>query len=334
MNASRYIEIVRRFQNAELTVVGDLMMDEYLWGRATRISPESPVMVVEVDRETRVPGGAANVVNNLLAMGARVHVVGVIGHDEAGTALVEALKQRGADTSGIVTDRSRPTTRKTRVVAHNQQVLRVDRERARPISEDTAEELYERLEETAASSQAILISDYNKGVVTPSVAQAVLGLARGRGALVTANPKPSNAHLLNGMDLVSLNRSEAEALTGAGAFADAGLLQTQGEELRRKLGVQTLVVTLGPDGLALFHSCGSEHVPAHPVEVFDVAGAGDTVISTLTLALIGGSTLREAAVLANHAASCVVRKVGVATVTADELIGDWTGDADAPSTEA
>ncbi|MGC8667944.1 MAG: bifunctional heptose 7-phosphate kinase/heptose 1-phosphate adenyltransferase [Chthonomonadales bacterium] len=333
MNADRYIEIVRQFRGAHVTVLGDLMMDEYLWGRATRISPESPVMVVEVDRETRVPGGAANVVNNLLSLGAHVRVIGVVGNDEAGDALVAALTEKGADTSGIITDPSRPTTRKTRVVAHNQQVLRVDRERAQPISEGTAEAIHARLNECAASP-AILISDYNKGVLTASVARAVRHLALRRSILTTANPKPANVHLLEGLDLVSLNRSEAEALKGPGSFARTEALWSSGEDLRCRLGIRTLVVTLGPDGLALFHTSGAEHVPAHPVEVFDVAGAGDTVISTLTLALVCGATLREAAVLANHAASCVVRKVGVATVTPGELIADWTGDPDPGPKEA
>ena len=334
MHSSRYTELLHRFCNAKIAVVGDLMMDEYLWGRATRISPESPVMVVEVDRETRVPGGAANVVNNLLALGAHVSVVGVVGTDEVGDALIAALDEKGADTGGIVRDASRPTTRKTRVVAHNQQVLRVDRERAHPISEETAAALDHRLRHMSTDISAILVSDYSKGVLTPAVAAAVGEEARRRGIITTANPKPANVRLLQGSDVVSLNRGEAESIKGMGTFSDFNSIWTSGEELRRDLGIATLVVTLGPDGLVLFHASGAEHVPAHPVEVFDVAGAGDTVISTLTLALVSGASLREAAVLANHAASCVVRKVGVATVSTQELIADWVADPDPGATEA
>src|SRR5262245_59175187 len=171
MNGDRYREIVSGFAGRRIAVLGDLMMDEYLWGRATRISPESPVMVVEVERESRVPGGAANVVNNILALGGRVSVIGVVGDDPAGIALKRALSDSGADISGIVTDRTRPTTQKTRVVAHNQQVLRVDREETGEVGSDVSTKLILGIRDAVRLADAILVSDYNKGVLTPEVAR-------------------------------------------------------------------------------------------------------------------------------------------------------------------
>lgn len=329
MNRERYQQIVKGFAGRRLVVLGDLMMDEYLWGRATRISPESPVMVVEVERESSVPGGAANVVNNLLALGARVAVIGVVGEDAAGEALKADLAARGADVTGIVVDPSRPTTRKTRVVAHSQQVLRVDREQRHPLTGGVAHRLLGHLGREAVEAEAVVISDYDKGVLTPEVACSAVQAARRVGIVLTANPKPANARSLAGARLISFNQSEAEAtvaMLGPGRAAsgmEEEALERAGAALRRELDVETLVVTRGAKGLSLWQAGGSvRHVPAHPVEVYDVAGAGDTVISALTLGLTAGASVEEAAVVANHAAACVVRKVGVATVTPDELLAD------------
>lgn len=321
MNQRRYAEIVRGFAGRSVVVLGDLMMDEYLWGRATRISPESPVMVVEVDRESRVPGGAANVVNNLLALGAAVSVVGTVGKDEIGAQLIAALRDEGADVSGIVADSSRPTTRKTRIVAHNQQVLRVDREQTHAVDDATQVAICRQLQSALRRANAVLVSDYDKGVLTSSVAHlAVLG-AKDAGKPLTANPKPPNAWHLSGASVISLNQSEAEKLIGHSLGDDA--LPEAGARLRQQLEAETLVVTRGAKGLSLWTAAeAAQHVPAHPVEVYDVAGAGDTVISTLTLAILVGASMGEAAEVANHAAACVVRKLGVATVSADELIAD------------
>jgi rfaE bifunctional protein kinase chain/domain len=324
MDRERYRQIVDRFAHRRIVVLGDLMMDEYLWGRATRISPESPVMVVEVDRESSVPGGAANVVNNLLALGAKVAVVGVVGEDAAGERLKAALVEHGADVSGIVADSSRPTTRKTRVVAHSQQVLRVDREQARPLDGAVMERLLALLRDKVQATEAVIVSDYDKGVLTPEVARAAIQSARTAGVLLTANPKPDNARFLAGAHLVSLNQSEAEAVARDRRFRGEEGLEEAGAALVRELNVETLVVTRGAKGLSVWHSGnGVQHIPAHPVEVYDVAGAGDTVISALTLGLTAGAPVEEAAVVANHAAACVVRKVGVATVTTEELLADW-----------
>jgi D-beta-D-heptose 7-phosphate kinase/D-beta-D-heptose 1-phosphate adenosyltransferase len=327
MNYDRYRQIVRRFADRRVIVLGDLMMDEYLLGNATRISPESPVMVVDVESERCVPGGAANVVNNLLALGAKVAVIGVVGQDAAGEALRADLSARGADVTGIVADASRPTTRKTRVVAHSQQVLRVDREQTHPIAPSVAECLLEHLRREIAEAEILAVSDYNKGVLTPQVARAAVQVARQAGRLLTSNPKPANARALAGADLIQLNQGEAQATSGDSRFAGEEGLDAAGTALVRALGVETLVVTRGAKGLSIWHTeGGARHIPAHPVEVYDVAGAGDTVISALTLGLAAGATVEEAAEVANHAAACVVRKVGVATVTPEELLADASAE--------
>lgn len=327
MNYDRYRQIVRRFAGRRVIVLGDLMMDEYLLGSATRISPESPVMVVDVESERCVPGGAANVVNNLLALGAKVAVIGVVGQDAAGEALRADLSARGADVTGIVADASRPTTRKTRVVAHSQQVLRVDREQTHPIAPSVAECLLEHLQREIAEAEILAISDYSKGVLTPQVARAAVQAARQAGRLLTSNPKPANARVLAGADLIQLNQSEAQAASGDSRFAGEEGLNAAGIALVRELGAETLVVTRGAKGLSIWHAeGGARHLPAHPVEVYDVAGAGDTVISALTLGLAAGATVEEAAEVANHAAACVVRKVGVATVTPEELLADASAE--------
>ncbi|HZP84171.1 MAG TPA: PfkB family carbohydrate kinase [Chthonomonadaceae bacterium] len=327
MNYDRYRQIVRRFADRRVIVLGDLMMDEYLLGNATRISPESPVMVVDIESERCVPGGAANVVNNLLALGAQVAVIGVVGQDTAGEALRADLSARGADVTGIVADASRPTTRKTRVVAHSQQVLRVDREQTHPIAPSVAECLLEHLRREIAEAEILAVSDYNKGVLTPQVARAAVQVARQAGRLLTSNPKPANARALAGADLIQLNQGEAQATSGDSRFAGEEGLDAAGTALVRALGVETLVVTRGAKGLSIWHTeGGARHIPAHPVEVYDVAGAGDTVISALTLGLAAGATVEEAAEVANHAAACVVRKVGVATVTPEELLADASAE--------
>jgi D-glycero-beta-D-manno-heptose-7-phosphate kinase len=328
MNRNRYQEIVQGFAGRKVVVLGDLMLDEYLWGSATRISPESPVMVVDVDRETSVPGGAANVVNNLLALGAHVAVIGVAGDDEAGRKLINALQDEGADVEGIVVDETRPTTRKTRVVAHSQQVLRVDREKSAPISHETAREIMQRLHDRE-DAEAVIVSDYNKGLMTPGVARSATALCGATGAVLTANPKPQNARHLSGAQVLQLNQAEAEATAAVLGLSPHGhdgpeTFEEMGRALRKRLGVYNLLVTRGAKGLALFPHDGDPcFVAAHEVEVYDVAGAGDTVISCLTLGLIAGASLEEAATVANHAAACVVRKVGVATVTAEEILADW-----------
>lgn len=329
MNKKRYREICEAFNGKRVTVIGDLMMDEYLWGQATRISPESPVMVVEVKSESQVPGGAANVVNNILALGGRVSVIGVVGEDTAGEQLISSLSSRKADIHGVLRDSSRPTTRKTRILAHHQQVLRVDREERGNLSPEMEEILIGRVRQLLPHSDAVILSDYAKGVLTRTVIRACIETAKELNLQIIANPKPQSARFMHGMTVISLNQSEAEMTAALNGIRENPLLfegerlDEAGRILVKELGVENLLVTRGGKGLSLWTEAGSvTHVPAHEVEVYDVAGAGDTVISMLTLALTGGAVMREALHLANHAAACVIRKVGVATVTPEELYAD------------
>lgn len=332
MTRQAYRNVVRSFAGRRIVVVGDVMLDEYLFGRASRVSPEAPVMVVDVESEGSVPGGAANVACNLLALGASVAIVGVVGDDEAGRSLASMLAERGADVTGLVVDGDRPTTRKTRILAQSQQVLRVDREQTGVLGGGVSASLLDQVAARLADSEAVLISDYAKGVVHRELAERVVEEAHGAGKLVTANPKPANAAALRGADVVSFNESEAAAalqLLGLSRTATSSReggegIDRTGGALAAELGVRHLVVTQGSRGLSLWSADGTvRRIPARPVAVYDVAGAGDTVIAALTLGLAGGAEAHLAALVANHAASCVVRKVGVATVTADELLVDW-----------
>jgi D-beta-D-heptose 7-phosphate kinase/D-beta-D-heptose 1-phosphate adenosyltransferase len=324
MDRSRYESIIRKLAGHAVVVLGDLMLDEYLYGSTTRISPEAPVMVVDVERQDAVPGGAANVVSNMLAMGATVSVVGVVGDDSGGTILRDALKGRGAGVEGLITDPARRTTRKTRVLADSRQVLRVDREQRNPILDEVAETLLGQLQKALGSAAALVISDYNKGVITPRVGASAVRMAREAGVIVTTNPKPSSVGSLSGAHVMSLNQIEAVAASGDPRFGGDEGLDEAGAALRAQLDVENLVVTRGARGLSIWRrGAAACHLPAHPVEVFDVAGAGDTVISALTLGLAAGLGIEEAAFIANRAAAGVVRQTGVATVTLDQLLDEF-----------
>jgi D-beta-D-heptose 7-phosphate kinase/D-beta-D-heptose 1-phosphate adenosyltransferase len=336
MRKTRYEEIVREFAGKPFIVVGDIMVDRYITGQVNRISPESPTMVVEVETERRVPGGAANVVNNLVALEARVTLVGVIGDDHHGGHLTADLAGRGVDTSGIIIDRSRPTTVKERIIAQNRQLLRVDYEQTRAVDAGVVESLEEAVRRALPAADAVVVSDYCKGVLTPEFAAWLVGFCRSAGKLITVNPKPVSASRIRGADVISVNQVGAEAMAGI-RFTDDRILEKHGARLAREMDARAFVVTRGARGLTFWtRSRDAEagemmrHVAAHPVEVNDVAGAGDTAISALTLGLACGADILEAATVANHAAACVVRKVGVATVSPEELLADWTDeDSDA-----
>lgn len=337
MEKGRYEEIVRGFAGRQIVVLGDLMVDHYVIGQVNRISPESPTMIVEVVSEERIPGGAANVVNNLGALGARGVIVGVVGEDENGVWLRAELAARGVDVSGIVVDRSRPTTIKTRILAQNRQLLRVDREQTGAVGAETTRRLQAAFAHACRGADASLVSDYDKGVLTTEMGASVIAVTRASSLLLAANPKPATAARLRGADVIVLNQAEAEGLSGQ-KFPDSRALERHGAELAERLDVALLVVTQGARGLTLWQRYRSHrsgvpfdleadavrHVPAHPVEVYDVAGAGDTAISALTLGLVSGADIEEAATIANHAAACVVRKVGVAAVSPEELLADWS----------
>lgn len=303
------------FRGVRALVVGDLMLDSYLWGHPTRISPESPVMVVEIDRETHVPGGAANVANNVLALGGHAVVAGVVGDDQEGRELAKQLAMAGAETSAVLTDPGRHTTTKTRLVAKSQQLMRFDRERVEPLGPPVGEELARRCEEAVGESDVVLVSDYSKGVVTPSLAARILAAAAKAGTPVVLNAKPAAAPAFRGVDLVTVNRFEAAAILGRAEVPGVDAARC----VMEAMGAKACVVTLGAEGLVWSSGDGGGVVPAVQVEVYDAAGAGDTVATVLAMATARGASLEAASRLAVLAASVVVGKLGVATVSLADL---------------
>lgn len=310
---------VSRFPKARLLVVGDLMLDEFVWGRVSRISPEAPVPVVWVQSESVMPGGAANVASNVCALGAQVAAVGVIGQDRWGGTLLETLTSRGIDVSGIVSA-ERATTVKTRVIAHHQQVVRVDREQRELLSRETISRLVSAVEARIASVDALVLEDYGKGVITRALLEAVIPLARKHQKIITVDPKEEHFDLYRRVTALTPNRAEAGETVGRELESEADV-DRAGEEILKRLECEAVLMTLGEEGMCLFERSGRcVRIPTVAQEVFDVAGAGDTVIATFTLALSCGASLEESARLANTAAGIVVGKLGVATVTPQELL--------------
>jgi rfaE bifunctional protein kinase chain/domain len=323
MERARLEQLIRTFPRQRVLVVGDCMLDEYLWGRVSRISPEAPVMVVEQESTSHAAGGASNVAANLVALGAHAGICAVCGADAMAELLRSELERIGVDCAGVVTERSRPTTVKTRIIAHNQQVVRVDREERTPIPFTVETAMLEHLAAEIHQADVVLLSDYNKGVLTERVVHEVLAAARAAGRPTLANPKPSNIRLFQGLDLVQVNQSEAEAVTSLSLRDEASVLEA-GRRLLKLCRCQAALITRGGHGLTLFERAGAvHHVPALEQEVFDVAGAGDSVIAAAALAIAGGADWSEVGVLANCAGNAKVRKLGVVPVTPDDLRSIW-----------
>ena len=309
---------VPRFRRASVLVVGDLMLDEFVWGKVSRISPEAPVPVVWVQSESVMPGGAANVANNIRALGGAVTVVGVVGEDRWGDILLGELASRKIETSGVLKAR-RPTTVKTRVIAHHQQVVRVDREQREPLPAGTLERLIGAVTERIDGVDAVVIEDYGKGVITRALLEAVIPLARRHRKVITVDPKQEHFDLYRRVTALTPNRAEAGEAVGRDLATDADV-ERAGRELVTRLECEGVLITLGEDGMRLFERGGGmTRIPTVAQEVFDVAGAGDTVIAAFTLAMASGATMQQAARIANHAAGIVVGKLGVAVASPAEL---------------
>jgi D-beta-D-heptose 7-phosphate kinase/D-beta-D-heptose 1-phosphate adenosyltransferase len=318
-DTARLKAILAAFPSKTVVVIGDVMSDEYIWGKVTRISPEAPIPVLQVTGETLRLGGAANVAANLRALGAQVRVVGVVGADPMGKRLAQLMADKGIDPSGLVADPERPTIQKTRVVAGHQQIVRYDRERQNEISAEVQKRVMAASMRAIEGAQAIVFSDYAKGLLIPQLCASLIEAARRRGLVTTADPKPRNIMTFKGVDLVSPNKAEAEAASGALIDSPASL-DAAGAKLLAMLQAKAVLITRSEEGMSLYQAAGgAHHVPTMAQEVFDVTGAGDTVISTLTLALAAGASYLEASVLSNAAAGIVVGEVGVATVTAAEI---------------
>jgi len=319
MNRQRAQQILDNFAGRRIIVLGDLMLDEFIWGEVRRISPEAPVPVVEVRRETWNLGGAGNVVSNLLELGAKAFPVGIVGDDQAAALMRDRFVERGAEVGGIVTDASRPTTRKTRIVAHSQQMVRADREDRSPINADVEDALIAAFDDLLAEAVAVIISDYDKGVLTPRILRHAIETAQSRRKIVCLDPKIKNFPVYAGVDVITPNAHEAERASGIEITGDASLARAA-HRIREMLGCGNVLITRGEHGVSLLDRAGTmTHIPAVAREVYDVTGAGDTVIATLTLALAAGAELDEASILANHAAGVVVGKIGTATVSCAEL---------------
>ena len=316
----RLERLIDEFRNVRLLVLGDLVLDEYIWGQVERISPEAPVPVLHVRNETTMLGGAANAARNVVALGGSVDCCAVIGEDAAGRRLVELLKDLGVDPSGLVHDPERPTTRKSRVIAQTQQIVRFDRETAEPLAPRIGRELMTRLTRLVPRADGAIVEDYGKGVLSRRLALAAMKRFAAATLPVAVDPK-SDLSPYKGASLLKPNLRETELLSGVAIRSRADLSRAVAR-LRRRIGGGAVVVTRGQDGMSLFEGePEGVDVATARREVFDVQGAGDTAIAALVLALRAGGSLFEAAIIANAASGIVVGKVGTATASADEVKG-------------
>lgn len=314
---------VGRFDRARILVIGDVIVDQFIWGTVTRISPEAPVPVVNVNREELLLGGSANVLKNIYSLGGRGALCGVIGSDPMGDELVELVRRLPASVLGLVRG-ERPTTVKTRVVAQGQQVVRFDREETGTPSRKTLEAMIGYLEQHLQAFDAVIVSDYSKGVVNESLMIRLHQLRRdradsdGRALPLIVDPKPANLHRFVGATVITPNNLEASAMSGMEIRNEQQLLAAS-RHIRDEIDCEAVLITRGESGMALLQDDRLVTIPTTAKEVFDVTGAGDTVVATLALGLAAGCSMREAAMLANHAAGIVVGKVGTASVSREEL---------------
>jgi len=324
---SELLSIIEKFKDTPILLVGDLMLDHYVWGKVDRISPEAPVVVVEVTEESERPGGAALVAHNLVQLGAKVYLSGIIGDDGAGRSLASILEALSIDTSALIVDSNRPTTVKTRVIAHSQQVVRVDRENKDPVSGSIGVELAKRIEKLIPKTKALIISDYAKGAITEPLFD-LLDIENQAGRLgfgkypVVIDPKAPNFSLYRSATVIKPNRAEAAAAANIAIPTRAHALSA-GQILLDKWGSEMVLITLGDEGMALVTNNPelpqTVEIDTTAREVFDVSGAGDTVNAVFTLALAVGASPSDAAQLANYAAGLVVAEVGTVAVTAADL---------------
>jgi rfaE bifunctional protein kinase chain/domain len=319
----RLLDLIPRLAHQTVLVIGDLFLDEYIVGQAERLSREAPIPVLGFSRRYYLPGGAANPAHNIAALGGKAHVLGIIGDDGEGKQLAQALQQAGIATDGVVVDASRPTTLKTRILAEGtrlfpQQVARIDRQERRPVSGNIERRLIDHLRNLTPEVDAVLVSDYKTGVVTPATIEAARSSARRHNKLLTVD---SQGDLYNfaGFDVVRAHRRDAEVSLGRRLVEESDF-EAAGRQLRDELGANLVLISRGEEGMSLTTPDSYHHIPAaNRTDVFDVTGAGDTVIAVLTLAVAAGADPVDAARLSSHAAGLVIRKLGNATVTPDEL---------------
>ena len=321
VNKRRILGLIKNFSRARVLVVGDIMVDHFIWGKVSRISPEAPVPVVEVARESLLLGGSANVMHNILSAGGKVYAAGVIGSDDMGRWFLEECRRRKVSTEGIVIEHGRPTTVKTRIVAHSQQMVRFDREKIDPIREDSVRQIADYVRSAVRDFQAIVISDYNKGVVSEALLDGIRKARTGRKTTICVDPKQNDFNLYRGFDVITPNHHEAARAIGLERVQSGKKEPLEiGEKILERYGFKAVLVTRGEEGMDLFERGSAIHIPAVAKEVYDVTGAGDTVIGLFALAVAAGANFKEAAYIANQAAGIVVGKVGTATVSQNELM--------------
>ena len=333
---TKLVSVIKKFHQARILVIGDLILDEYIWGTVDRISPEAPVPVVWADKRTYVPGGAANVASNLSSLGAKVSLAGVLGNDKNKEILLSELKKRKILSAGIFTEPMRHTTLKTRIIAGQQQIVRVDWEHTHSLSKELNQKIFAFVQKKIDDVDGIIIEDYGKGVINIHLLEELIALAREHKKIITVDPKEEHFQYYRGVTAITPNRKELEnavrnlkikdntnrfKVNTDKLFSDSDI-DLAGSEIMAYLNLESLLVTLGEQGMRLFEK-GSRitHIPTVAQEVFDVSGAGDTAIATFTLGLCAGATKLEAAHIANYAAGIVVGKVGTATTNRQELLG-------------
>ncbi|HET7626607.1 MAG TPA: D-glycero-beta-D-manno-heptose-7-phosphate kinase [Verrucomicrobiae bacterium] len=329
--ASRAKQILSAARKTRVLVIGDLMLDQFIWGSVARISPEAPVPVVEFEHENFMPGGAANVARNLTALHVNTELFGAVGHDSTADQLRRLLKEQSIGCRGVLAHTQRATSLKTRIVAHKQQVVRIDRETRDGMDARQTKRLLGIFKSELKNAQAVIVGDYGKGVVSQSLLNEIKTLCRERAVWLSLDPKPIHHLNLSNLSLITPNRKEAFELANivdetrnANPLADANLMRVA-ERLLNELRPAVLLITLGELGMLLCQRGQKPfHIPTVAQEVFDVSGAGDTVIATFTLAIAAGASPVEAALLANHAAGIVVGKIGTATVTPEELLKSFS----------
>lgn len=316
----RLIGIINKFKNQKIAIIGDLMLDKYIWGTVDRVSPEAPVPVVLVNKITFAPGGAANTASNAASLGAKVFVIGTIGTGQYGKVLIEELNNRNLDTTHLITDESRPTIRKTRVVGHGQQLLRIDSEKKDPIDNKKADELIASFEKIVSEVDCVVVPDYAKGLISEKVMRNIIVLASKHSKKVIVDPKQKDSSIYRGAYAMTPNHKEACELMGKDWDNEDKSIIATGKALSEKISTN-IILTRGEKGLAIFEKDKEPvRIPAKAREVYDVTGAGDTTIATLALATAAGANLKDASIIATYAASIAVGKVGTSTVTTDEMI--------------
>jgi rfaE bifunctional protein kinase chain/domain len=312
-----YRGILKAAEKKKILIIGDLILDRYIWGKVNRISPEAPVPVVEVSKEEFLLGGAANVAHNIVSLGGHATIVGVAGQDTAGEIIVRMLEKSKVGCGGIFLS-SRPTTVKTRIIAHNQQVVRFDREKKDRVSKKVLQWMLEYIRSAVRTHDAVIISDYKKGVICPGLVKEIVKYTKARKIFVAVDPKTGHFHWYKHVSLITPNVTEASIASGI-EIKDEKTLIRAGRALLKKMLCDALLVTRGESGMSLFKREKVIHIQTAARNVYDVTGAGDTVIAAFTLAHAAGAPMEEAAVIANHAAGIVVGEVGTAVVKRDQL---------------